>query len=275
MEYTSIRNIINRFAEQNDGYLVLYSMLELVHPALQKDAIIQAPRSSECDDDIHLYAQKFDGWMRYESYANRPYSPREQVNLFIKELSSHYAPAISRIRRLMDAWQPFDMNIPEPLRMSVLPNTIERFMMEEMGTTPQIRRIKDRCHHDGKQRTNKDKNKETSTDDKICSFCGTHGHVATECGFMAKLLTATEALTKVDNKSKTKLQEAYKQAQLKKRSRRLKRHAGAIRKMIDTGASASEIQVMLDQIPDIADQDEVGTPSDDESHVDTSEANDE
>ncbi len=92
---------------------------------------------------------------------------------------------------------------------------------------------------------------------------------------MAKLLTATEALTKVDNKSKTKLQEAYKQAQLKKRYRRLKRHAGAIRKMIDTGASASEIQVMLDQIPDIADQDEVGTPSDDESHVDTSEANDE
>jgi hypothetical protein len=46
-----------------------------------------------------------------------------------------------------------------------------------------------------------------------------HGHIAPKCGFMAKLLTATEALTKVDTKSKLKLTEAYKQAQLKKRSR--------------------------------------------------------
>jgi hypothetical protein len=138
MEYTAIRNIINRFAEHNDGYLVLYSMLEPVHPALQKDAVIQPPKSSECDKDIHLYAQKFDSWLRYESYANQPYSPREQVNLFIKELSTYYAPAISRIRRLMDAWQPFDMSIPEPLRLPVLPNSIEWFMMEESGTTPHI-----------------------------------------------------------------------------------------------------------------------------------------
>jgi len=35
MEYTSIRNIVNWFAEHNDGYKVLYAMLELVHPALQ------------------------------------------------------------------------------------------------------------------------------------------------------------------------------------------------------------------------------------------------
>lgn len=34
LDHTSIRNIINRFAETNDGYQVLYAMLELVHPAL-------------------------------------------------------------------------------------------------------------------------------------------------------------------------------------------------------------------------------------------------
>jgi len=39
MEYTAIRNIINWYAEENDGYKVLYSMLELVHPALQHDVI--------------------------------------------------------------------------------------------------------------------------------------------------------------------------------------------------------------------------------------------
>jgi hypothetical protein len=72
MEYTAIRNIINHFAEHNDGYEVLYAMLELVHPALQKDAVILPPKSHECDDDIHLYYQKFDAWLRYETYAKRP-----------------------------------------------------------------------------------------------------------------------------------------------------------------------------------------------------------
>jgi hypothetical protein len=63
MEYISIQNIINRYAESNDGYQVLYAMLELVHPALQTDAVISAPKSRECDEDIHLYAQKFDALM--------------------------------------------------------------------------------------------------------------------------------------------------------------------------------------------------------------------
>jgi len=84
MDYTAIRNIINRFAEHNNGYEVLYAMLELVHSALQKDAVILPPKSHECDDDIHLYYQNFDAWLRYEMYANWPYSPREQVNHFIR-----------------------------------------------------------------------------------------------------------------------------------------------------------------------------------------------
>jgi hypothetical protein len=47
MDYTAIWNIINRYAEENDGYKVLYSMLELVHPALQRDAVILPPKSDE------------------------------------------------------------------------------------------------------------------------------------------------------------------------------------------------------------------------------------
>jgi hypothetical protein len=72
MEYTAIQNIINRFAEHNDGYEVLYAMLELVHPALQKDAVILPPKSHECDDNIHMYYQKFDAWLRYETHTNTP-----------------------------------------------------------------------------------------------------------------------------------------------------------------------------------------------------------
>jgi len=102
LEHTAIRNIINRYAEKNDGYKVLYAMLELVHPALHQDAVLLPPKSTECNEDVHFYAQKFDSWLKYEAYANRPYSARETVNLFLKELSPHFAPAISRIRWLMD-----------------------------------------------------------------------------------------------------------------------------------------------------------------------------
>jgi hypothetical protein len=63
MEHTAVRNIINRYAELNDRKKVLYAMLELVHPALQKDAVILPPKSTKCDEDIHLYAQKFDAWL--------------------------------------------------------------------------------------------------------------------------------------------------------------------------------------------------------------------
>lgn len=63
MEYTAIHNIINHYAELNDGYKVLYAMLELVHPALHKDAMILPPKSEECGEDAHLYAQKFDAWL--------------------------------------------------------------------------------------------------------------------------------------------------------------------------------------------------------------------
>jgi len=87
MEYTAIRNIINQFAEHNDGCKVLYVMLELVHPVLQKDAVILPPKSHECEDDIHMYYQIFDAWLRYKTFANGPYSPREQVNHFIREFS--------------------------------------------------------------------------------------------------------------------------------------------------------------------------------------------
>lgn len=46
MDFTSISNIVNHFADHNDGYAVLYAMLELVHPVLQWDAVILPPYSA-------------------------------------------------------------------------------------------------------------------------------------------------------------------------------------------------------------------------------------
>jgi hypothetical protein len=136
MDYTAIRNIINQLSKYNDSYEVLYEMLELVHPALQLDAVFLPPKSVDCEDDIHLYYQRFDAWLRYEAYANHPYSAREQVNHFIRELSPTFAPAVDRITRLLDGWNPFNNNIPEALKITALPNTIERYMMEESEKLP-------------------------------------------------------------------------------------------------------------------------------------------
>jgi len=138
MEYTSFRNIINRFAEANDGYKVLYAMLELVHPALQTDAVMSPPKSRECDDNIHLYAQKFDAWLQHETYTNCPNSPREQVYKYISELSPTFVPAIRHDQRLLDAWNPFDITVPEVLKITALPNMIERLMHEEVHNNSPI-----------------------------------------------------------------------------------------------------------------------------------------
>jgi len=242
MDYTSIHNIINCFAERNDGYDVLYAMLELVHPALQKDAVIIPPKSHECDDDIHTCYQKFDAWLRYEAYADRPYSPREQVNHFIRELSPHFAPAVDRIRRLLDAWNPFDNTVPEALKITSLPNMIERYMMEETGTqTSIIRRVHDRKHSRGVKPMKSD----SGMVDKFCHFCGMYGHIMAHCEFMAKLILATESLSKVDGKTKKKLQEAFRAEQKKRRDKRMQRKANVIRKLLDTGGTRADIEAAL------------------------------
>jgi len=272
LEFTSIRNIINRFAEANDGYQVLYAMLELVHPALQTDAVLSPPRSHECGDDIHLYAQKFDAWLRYENYANRPYSPREQVNKFISELSPHFAPAISRVRRLLDAWNPFDITVPEVLKIAALPNTIERFMNEEVGSNSMhIRKITvDRRNRTG-QKTLKNSQKDTNTKDgkdEYCEYCGDFGHPTNACLFIAKLMNINEKLDKVDSKTRKELKDHHRKLQRERRERKLKRHTAKIRHLLDNGGTRDEVDALLDLLSTASDED-IGHQVDGDDDEDT------
>ncbi len=275
MEYTSVRNIINRFAEDNDGCKVLYAILEQVHPALQRDQVIQAPKSMECNDDIHLYAQRFDAWLRYENYANRPYSPREQVNKFISELSPVFAPAVSRVRRLLDAWNPFDVIAPEVLKITNLPNTIERFMTEEMGQGQSYIRAIHPNKAKSPHRSWKPTTNETRQDgqEKYCYFCGADGHEPPECRFMAKLVKAQESLNKVDSKTKKALKERFKQDQQKQREKRIKRQNKVIRHLVDNGGSTEEVAAMIRKLQDAtannADDAEDETSSSETSASDT------
>jgi len=277
LEHTQMRNIINHYAEQNDGYKVLYAMLELVHPVLHQDAVLLPPKSTECNEDIHLYAQKFDSWLKYEAYANRPYSARETVNLFLRELSPHFALAISRIRRLMDTWNQYDPHVPEPLKITSLPATIERFLNEETSSTPWVRRLH---HHSSAtspkkgqrhqptsdDKTTRSKDKDTrSAKDKICRLCGGYGHDDPNCDFMARWMNASDAAKSVDARTRERLKDAYKQEQQRRRNRKLSKKVRVIRQMIDDGVHLDDVDEALAALPHILDTQEDLSDTDSET----------
>jgi hypothetical protein len=168
----------------------------------------------------------------------------------------------------LDSWQPFDKTVPELLKLTSLPNTIERFIHEETGATfshPTIHRTQDkRPHHPKKPGTQNDAR---TTVDKYCHYCGTHGHLSTNCDFMAKLLIAQDSLTKVDTKVRKDLQDNFREEQRKKRDKKLKKKTGMIRQLLDTGGSREEIDAILASIPD---QEDTQLSPDDESTASTS-----
>jgi hypothetical protein len=114
---------------------------------------------------------------------------------------------VDRIRRLLDAWNPFDNIVPEALKITSLPNTIECYMMEETGTHTSVVC----CMHDKRQsRGPKPMKMDSGIVDKYCHFCGMYGHTTSHCEFMAKLMLAMESLAKVDRKTKKEPQEAFR-----------------------------------------------------------------
>lgn len=77
---------------QSNAYVVLYLIRELIYPALGYDAVVVPPKSSECEDDINAYHQRFDAQVQSERYSNRVYDLHEQLNYFLSELSPCFVP---------------------------------------------------------------------------------------------------------------------------------------------------------------------------------------
>lgn len=93
------------------------------------------------------------------------------------------------ICQLLDAWNPFDNNVPEALRIITLPNTIECYMMEEKAHHMAcIRPMQDK--HNNRKTPGLELNNQPRKEvvDKFCIFCGTFGHITTNCELMAQLL---------------------------------------------------------------------------------------
>jgi hypothetical protein len=131
LEFQYARNIINRFAEVNDGYKALYNMLE---PMLQRDTISTLPTMVTCSD-VHEYALKIQSYFHCETLAGRLYRQRKQTNLFLEGLETdpQYCPAVKRAGNLLDTGNPKDPTVPPALRPTAIPNTIKRYMKEETG----------------------------------------------------------------------------------------------------------------------------------------------
>jgi hypothetical protein len=129
----------------------------------------------------------------------------------------------------LDAWNPFDSNVPEALKITTLPNTIERYMMEERGQSAiHIRRMQDQRARKPPVLDTQKSQKQKDDIDKYCNFCGTFGHNNSNCEIMANLLNANESLNKVDGKLKKELQETFFNEQCQCMEKRLKSKANVI-----------------------------------------------
>lgn len=166
--------------------------------------------------------------------------------------------------------------MPPVIRLSALPNTIERYMSEETGDTV-IRAI----HSERKTRSDSNRNiprvpdkgsekgsarPSTVDHNQKCSICHMTGHTKQSCYPFAKYLVYRDAEQHVDTAARSKLLAAYKLALKQKQELRRKRQQlGTIRQMWQAGNSYEEFETsLLECIPDLVDHDD-SSSSDDES----------
>lgn len=127
------RNVIDRYVDANDGYQVLYELMEDHHPAMKWDRIISAPKSIDCGEDIQEYSAQFQTFITIEKLNGRGYKERELVLHFLRGLSEEFNPAVQYVNTLMDAWGQTGLNPKCDLR--VLPRTIADYLNAN-GTGP-------------------------------------------------------------------------------------------------------------------------------------------
>ena len=242
-EHTDLRNIINRHAIRTDGYLVLYEIMERIHPALAPDVVFSAPQSSDYSD-IHEYYTYLTSYHMHEQFAGRYYKPREQVNHFLNGLDPSYKPAIKRIRSQMDSWKLNDPVVPDNLILANLPNLVDRYM-EEDGGTAIVRRT------EKEQLDTKPKSEDAGRNyvDVLCPLCKTHGHVKYNCDRMAIWLNLKEGSQLVDDKLRKKLLTNYAAVDAKRRTKKLSKVRGTVRQLFQTGQYVEGEQLLNTTLP--------------------------
>lgn len=264
-EHTEIRNIINRYSKNTDGYSALYEIMERTHPLLNPDAKLHPPSSTDCSD-IHEYYNQLDSFFLYAKLKDgRQFTPRSQVHMFLDGLDASYAPAIRHIRQDMRAWKKSEHTPPDDLIITALATTVDRIMREE-DNIPTIRALSSTTKRLATY-TPKNIKPMSQTNrqyiDIQCNWCKAYGHKKMSCDKMAAWLLLHEHSTQLDEKTKTKLIDNYLKSVSERRNKRLQRLKGTVRQLYADGhidqADAMWDQCMSCTITQDSDDDESTT----------------
>jgi len=214
-EFTQARNVINRFATDNDGYKVLYDMIQ---PLLHTNEVLTAPTDADWQD-IHEYSTKFSSYINSEALKGRNFAPKEQTQMFIAGLSDIWLPAIRRARSLLDTTSPADPTVPAVLKLAALPTTMEKWLKEETGqsvirttysaqkrTTNETRGRLKHSNSNGYQPDDRG----GKLSDKKCPICIVPNHNKYQCILFARYLVCREVDQRVDDNLRNKVVEHFK-----------------------------------------------------------------
>jgi hypothetical protein len=212
-------NIIQRYANNTDGYVALYEIMERIHPLLNPDAKLQAPLSINCTD-IHDYSNQFHSYIPHNSLENVHFTQRRQINIFLDGLDSSYSMALRQIRQQLRNWPETNSDPPPPLQLEALPRTIKTIMVEDCkaGTVRVLRGNQNQANghqkssNPNKPRFPKDITAQAFTDVQ-CNYCKCYGHKSITCERMAQVIILQELLPKISDKTHTKLLEHYSKTQ--------------------------------------------------------------
>jgi len=215
-EFNSARNIIKTYTEVNDGYKVLYTLIE---PLLHRD-IIQTPPLEEHWTDIHEYAPKVQSYLNCEAIAGRHYTQKEQVGLF-----------------LLECWQ------GEENGQSIVRAAYKPDYKSDRASKPSGDR---RTSTSGDHRQWQPRN--GATNDQKCPICHGFGHPKHQCQPFAKYLLCKEADQRMEDSVKLKIIEKYKSDMKQKaETRRKKQQMGTVCQLWDEGRSYDEVEQSLFQ----------------------------
>ena len=119
-EYPHIWNIIDGYTEDNDGYQIMYEVMEEAHPALQRDPVYWPPTSLECDNKLQEYTARFQAYMTSETLNHRYYQPKEQVLHYLSGLDDEFSTAVQYVQTLLDSWGSAN-GLPPKCDLRILP----------------------------------------------------------------------------------------------------------------------------------------------------------
>jgi hypothetical protein len=241
-DHHDVRNIVNKYALNTDGYRALYDIMKRIHPVLDPDVVFEVPDIKDYAD-VHEYYLYVDAYYMHEKFYGRQYSPRAKLNTFLNGLDSQYQVAISRIRSIMDGWPATDSNVPDILQFENLPTLIEKYL-EEAGGKPIVHRAQFKRGNPGCEEGPKVDTMIRNYVDIQCPLCLTYGHPKTQCDRMAIWLHLKDGSKMVDDKLRAILFKNYAKIDSERRAKKVSRLKGTVRQLFSEGHFSAGEQLL-------------------------------